>query len=75
MAISPLKAIREKCIDCVCGQIKEVKLCESETCPLWPFRMGKNPYRTKREYTDEQRQEMAERLANAREKRASNGTE
>lgn len=43
--MTPVKAIREKCLDCCCGQVKEVRLCPSETCALWPYRMGKNPAR------------------------------
>ena len=65
---SPLKAIRAKCIVCclIERQISEVKLCPSVKCPLHPFRMGKNPFRAKREYTDEQRATMAERLSKIR---------
>jgi len=43
--ISPLKAIRLKCLDCSCGSSNEVKLCPAEKCPLYPFRFGKNPNR------------------------------
>lgn len=43
-------------------------MCSSENCPLYPFRMGKNPYRTKREMSDEQRERMKAVLAAAREK-------
>jgi hypothetical protein len=39
-----MKAIREKCLDCSCGQPSEVRLCESVKCPLWPFRAGQHPY-------------------------------
>lgn len=63
---NPVKAIRAKCLDCVCNQPKEVQLCPSEDCPLHPFRMGKNPYRAKREYTEEQREAMKARLAKNR---------
>ena len=35
------KAIRLKCLDCMAGQVKEVRLCPSRDCPLWIFRMGK----------------------------------
>ena len=42
---TPLKSIRAKCLDCCCDQAQEVRLCPSQTCPLWPFRMGKNPNR------------------------------
>ena len=41
-----LKVIRMKCLDCTCDQIKEVQLCPSEDCLNWPFRMGKDPYKT-----------------------------
>ncbi len=40
---TPLKAIRAKCIDCCCGQRAEVRRCQLTACPLWPFRLGKNP--------------------------------
>lgn len=45
--ISPLKAIRLKCLDCSAGQPKEVKLCRAIDCSLYPFRMGKNPNRAR----------------------------
>lgn len=64
---SPVKAIRRYCLDCCLESSNEVKLCPAEKCPLHPFRFGKNPYRTAREYTDEQREAMRERLAKARE--------
>lgn len=40
MGIGRKKAIRLKCLDCVCGQINEVRLCPSKDCPLWTWRMG-----------------------------------
>ncbi len=46
--MNPMRAIREKCLDCTCQQPVEVKECTVKACALWPFRMGKNPYRTKR---------------------------
>ena len=63
---SPIKAIRAKCLDCCCNNSSEVRLCPASDCPLHPFRFGKNPYRTKREMTDEQRAAAAERLKRAR---------
>ncbi len=60
---TPLKAIRAKCLDCCCGFANEVKLCTSEKCPLHPFRFGKNPFRVKREMTEEQREAARARLA------------
>lgn len=64
---SPLKAIRAKCLDCCCDQTTEVKLCSASTCPLHPFRFGKNPFR-KRELTDEQREALCQRLELGRAK-------
>lgn len=65
---SPVKAIRAKCLDCCGDSATEVKLCVSKNCVLYPFRFGKNPY-VKRNYTDEQRAAMAERLAKIKEKK------
>lgn len=42
---TPLKAIRLKCLDCCCGSAHEVKLCPASSCPLYTFRLGKNPNR------------------------------
>lgn len=41
--LPPLKAIRAKCLDCMCGQYKEVTLCPSEKCPLYAYRFGRRP--------------------------------
>ena len=46
--MNPMRAIREKCLDCTFQQPIEVKECTVKTCALHPFRMGKNPYRAKR---------------------------
>ena len=46
--MNPMRAIREKCLDCSCQQPMEVKECTVKTCALHPFRMGVNPFRTKR---------------------------
>lgn len=43
--LSPLKAIRAKCLDCVCESAQEVRLCPATNCPLYPYRMGHNPNR------------------------------
>ena len=60
------KAIKEKCLDCCCGQREEVKLCPAKTCPLWDYRLGDDPYRTKRVLSEEQKNEMVKRLQEAR---------
>jgi hypothetical protein len=46
--ISPVEAIRRKCLDCSGHQKLEVKLCQAVACPLWPFRGGVDPYTQKR---------------------------
>ena len=56
-----LKAIREKCLDCCAQQYAEVRLCTIADCPLWPYRMGKNPYH-RRKMTDEQKNAATKRL-------------
>ena len=43
--LTPIKAIRMKCIDCCNGQLKEIRLCPCQQCPLWPYRMGRRPTR------------------------------
>lgn len=43
--LSPTKAIRAFCLECMGGSRKEVAGCESRGCPLRPYRFGKNPAR------------------------------
>lgn len=42
---NPVKAIRRKCVDCMGGSIEAIRDCMSTNCALWPFRMGRNPFR------------------------------
>lgn len=68
---NPIKAIRKHCLDCCGGNSNEVKLCTVERCYLYPFRFGKNPYRTVRVLTEDQKAAMVERLAIARQSKQS----
>jgi hypothetical protein len=43
--MTPLAALRFRCIDCCGGSAEEVRKCMALTCPAWPFRMGANPWR------------------------------
>jgi hypothetical protein len=43
MALTPIKAIRKKCLECTSNQYKTVRLCEEKECPLHDYRMGKRP--------------------------------
>ena len=63
---NPVKAIRAKCLDCSGGSKQEVMRCELKDCAIYPFRLGRNPFRAKRELTDEQKAAMAKRLEKAR---------
>ena len=57
--ISPLKAIKEKCLDCCCGDAYEVKKCTAEKCPLFVYRFGKG---APRNCTEEVRKAAGERI-------------
>src|SRR5262245_43989997 len=61
-AQNPLKAIREKCLDCCCGNASEVRKCVAIDCPLWPYRMSTNPFRKKCKLSAAQKLRRAERL-------------
>ena len=43
--LTPIKAIRAKCVECSGGQHKEVRECRIPECSLYPYRMGKRPKR------------------------------
>ena len=43
--MTPMKAIRAKCLDCSNGSANEVRLCPVQRCSLWAFRSGHNPNR------------------------------
>ena len=40
--LTPLKAIRKKCLECAGNSPKEVRLCQTQECPLYVYRLGKN---------------------------------
>ena len=42
--VSPLRALRLKCLDCCNESAQEVRLCTAVDCASWPFRMAKNPW-------------------------------
>lgn len=41
--VTPMKAIRLKCLDCCLGSSNEVKMCQVTQCPLWIYRSGHRP--------------------------------
>ena len=40
---TPIKSIKEKCLDCTNGSRKEIRLCTVVQCALYPYRFGKRP--------------------------------
>ena len=63
--MTPLKAIKEKCLDCCCGSTQEVKACPISDCSLFPFRFGKNTL-IHRTISDDAKQAMRENVERAR---------
>ena len=68
---SPLKALRAKCIDCSGGNLASVRDCPVTDCPLYPYRLGKNPFYKKRVMSDEERAAASERMKKVRQNRSS----
>jgi hypothetical protein len=42
--LTPIKAIRAKCLECAVRP-KEVRIYQSQECPLFNYRLGRNPTR------------------------------
>ena len=42
-ARSPMKAIRAKCLGCMCWKPSEIGRCPIVHCPLWEYRFGRRP--------------------------------
>ena len=61
--LTPIKAIRAKCLECSCDSKHEVKMCPITDCALYPYRMGHNPYIQRRELTDAERAKARERAS------------
>ena len=66
---SPVKAIREFCIECMGGRdsegnAKHISECQVPVCALFEIRFGKNPFNTKN-LSEEERKRRAVRLKNA----------
>lgn len=68
---TPIKAIQIFCIECCGGNKSYVKECTSTKCCLYDYRLGKNPNRKMREYTEEEKERLRERAKKAREARNS----
>lgn len=69
--MSPMAALRARCIDCCSGNKAEVRHCTAIKCPSWPFRMGKNPWRAP--MSEERRVAAGERMARTQAARRAAG--
>ncbi|PKN68056.1 MAG: hypothetical protein CVU57_00030 [Deltaproteobacteria bacterium HGW-Deltaproteobacteria-15] len=43
--LTPVTAIQAHCRECFAWELEEVKKCTDPMCPLYAFRLGKNPCR------------------------------
>ena len=41
--LTPMKAIRAKCLECSSGQFKEIRMCPVKSCHLCEYRNGHRP--------------------------------
>lgn len=41
--MTPMRAIRAKCLDCCCENAAEVRRCTIPNCSLYPYRFGHRP--------------------------------
>lgn len=75
LSMSPSKSIRMWCLECACGR-SGVAICADDSCPLWPFRFGKNPFSKRgQNATPEDRKKRSERMKKCHElKRKSKAT-
>jgi hypothetical protein len=48
--LTPVKAIRQKCLECSSFQPSEVRKCDIAECPLYLYRLGKRPKSTDRQF-------------------------
>lgn len=62
--LTPIRAIRAKCLECSNFSNNEVKLCQIKDCALYPFRFGKNPNHalSGKKLTEEQKERLFEQL-------------
>jgi hypothetical protein len=76
VAMSPLRALRARCLDCCAGSASEVRRCTAVRCVSWPFRMGTSPWRKpiseteRRRRVDHARRVLAHKSAPMKSKRS-----
>ena len=57
---TPLKAIRQKCLECSNGSSHEVRLCPINDCALYEYRSGHRPAWAAKHYGDSQQEDEDE---------------
>lgn len=55
VVLTPMRAIRARCLDCSGGSEKEVRECRIVSCSLHPYRMGKRPATLERQLQGKQK--------------------
>ena len=61
--LTPIKAIRAKCLDCCCGNSNEVKLCTCTVFSLYHYREVHYPFIKKHDLTEERKDAKKARMA------------
>jgi len=65
-----LAAIRQNCIECCGGSQAEVRRCRIVTCPMWPYRMGANPF-ARRELSYQEIEQRRDRMRELQRRQAA----
>lgn len=71
--VSPMQAIRAKCLNCSGGRPREVRDCPVTDCALYPFRDGKNPNRRPPSEARRAAMQAAARKSHANRRKAAQG--
>ena len=74
MRKSLIKTVRAHCIDCSGGQSSEVKSCQCKICNLYPYRMGRDPFRQKRVLSEAQKNQVRINLQKGRDNAKTSAT-
>lgn len=51
--LTPIKAIRAKCMECSAGSFNEIRYCPCKSCPLYEYRFGHRPKKEENTMDDE----------------------
>lgn len=66
--LTPLKAIKKMCLQCMCGDYNAVKECGDLDCPVHQYRLGHGSKIKKRELSEEEKKVRLENMRRGREK-------